>query len=90
MKNMACRPGCGACCIEISISSPVPGLPGGKPAGMRCPHLTAANLCALFGSPDRPPVCGALRPSIEMCGASTAEAAAYLAWLERETAPATT
>jgi len=84
---MNCRPGCGACCIEISISSPVPGLPGGKPAGMRCPHLTAQNRCALFGTPDRPPVCGALRPSREMCGTCFDEASAYLAWLERETAP---
>ncbi|MGI5837047.1 MAG: YkgJ family cysteine cluster protein, partial [Chloroflexota bacterium] len=24
---MKCRIGCGACCIAISISSPVPGMP---------------------------------------------------------------
>ncbi|MDP3170542.1 MAG: YkgJ family cysteine cluster protein, partial [Polaromonas sp.] len=24
---MNCRPGCGACCIAPSISSPIPGMP---------------------------------------------------------------
>ncbi len=42
----ACRAGCGACCIALSISSPIPGLPAGKPAGVRCPQLTADNRCA--------------------------------------------
>ena len=30
---MNCREGCGACCIAPSISSPIPGMPHGKPAG---------------------------------------------------------
>ena len=29
---LSCRPGCGACCIAPSISSPIPDLPQGKPA----------------------------------------------------------
>ncbi|MCF5019628.1 YkgJ family cysteine cluster protein, partial [Pseudomonas lactis] len=29
---MKCREGCGACCIAPSISSPLPGMPQGKPA----------------------------------------------------------
>ncbi|NYZ53719.1 YkgJ family cysteine cluster protein, partial [Escherichia coli] len=29
---MECRPGCGACCTAPSISSPIPGMPDGKPA----------------------------------------------------------
>ncbi|HNV09555.1 MAG TPA: YkgJ family cysteine cluster protein, partial [Dokdonella sp.] len=29
---MSCRSGCGACCIAPSISSPIPGMPNGKPA----------------------------------------------------------
>jgi hypothetical protein len=33
---IACRPGCAACCIAPSISSPIPGMPHGKPAGVRC------------------------------------------------------
>jgi Fe-S-cluster containining protein len=85
--TMDCRPGCGACCIALSISSPVPGMPGGKPAGVRCPQLTPAFLCAVHGTPDKPPVCNALRPSPEMCGADRAHAMEYLERLERETAP---
>jgi uncharacterized protein len=84
---MICRAGCGACCIALSISSPIPGMPGGKPAGVRCVQLDDDNLCRLFGSPDRPEVCNRLRPSAEMCGDSTEHALAYLAALERATAP---
>jgi Fe-S-cluster containining protein len=29
--KLACRPGCGACCIAPSIASPIPGMPQGKP-----------------------------------------------------------
>jgi Fe-S-cluster containining protein len=47
---MDCRPGCGACCIAPSISSPIPGMPVvdgiSKPAGVRCVQLDAANLNA--------------------------------------------
>jgi uncharacterized protein len=84
---MNCRPGCGACCIAPSISSPIPGMPGGKPAGVRCVQLTADNLCALFGDPRRPAVCASLRASVEMCGETREFALTYLAHLERATAP---
>ena len=84
---MECRAGCGACCIALSISSPIPGMPNGKPAGVRCVHLTDANLCAIYQRADRPAVCAALRPSREMCGDSTEHALAYLAELEQLTAP---
>jgi len=80
-----CRPGCGACCIAPSISSPIPGMPGGKPAGVRCVHLSEDYRCLLFSKPERPAVCNGLRPSAEMCGANRDEALAYLEWLERET-----
>ena len=83
----ACRPGCGACCIAPSISSPIPGMPHGKPAGVRCVQLTDANLCALFGKPERPRVCVALRPSAAMCGPDREHALAFLADLERRTRP---
>lgn len=82
-----CRPGCGACCIAPSITSPLPGLPGGKPAGVRCPHLTDALACALFGRPGRPAVCSSLRPSVEMCGEDRGHAMAWLGRLERATRP---
>lgn len=79
---MDCRPHCGACCIAPSISSPIPGMPDGKPAGVRCVQLTDDLRCALFGHPDRPAVCSSLRPSADMCGASREEAMELLATLE--------
>lgn len=84
---MECRAGCAACCIALSISSPIPGMPEGKPAGVRCVQLTADNRCKLFGSPERPEVCVRLRPSVEMCGNTREEALAYLTWLEEATRP---
>jgi Fe-S-cluster containining protein len=87
--SFACRPGCGACCIAPSITTPFPGMPHGKRAGERCVHLDDGNLCRLFGHPDRPPFCGALRPQPSMCGASDAEALTILTQLEAATAPRT-
>lgn len=84
---MDCRIGCGACCVALSISSPIPGMPHGKPAGVRCVQLTDDNRCRLFGQPDRPDVCNRLRPMEEMCGTSAEEALVYLTWLEAATAP---
>jgi Fe-S-cluster containining protein len=84
-KEQSCRLGCGACCIAPSISSAIPGMPEGKPAGVRCIQLTEDNLCKIFGSPLRPAVCLSLRPSMEMCGNTNEEALQYLADLERET-----
>ena len=84
---MECRVGCGACCIAPSISSPIPGMPRGKPAGVRCVQLTDDNRCALFGRPERPRVCVSLRPSAEMCGPSNRAALIYLTLLERATTP---
>ncbi|MCX7250042.1 MAG: YkgJ family cysteine cluster protein [Burkholderiales bacterium] len=82
-----CRPGCAACCIAPSISSPMPGLPNGKPAGMPCPHLDAEQRCRLFGQPERPAVCGSLPPSREMCGETREQAMIYLQRLEAATCP---
>lgn len=85
MKNIACRKGCGACCIAPSISSPLPGMPGGKPAGMRCPHLTPDNLCGLYESSERPHVCESFRASAEGCGKSPGEALEILSVMEKAT-----
>jgi len=84
---MECRVGCGACCIAPSISSPIPGMPEGKPANVRCVQLTPHNRCRLYGQPERPEVCVRLRPEEEMCGCNAEEALAYLAELERLTRP---
>jgi hypothetical protein len=83
--GMYCRPNCGACCIAPSISSPIPGMPHGKPAGIPCVQLLPDFRCALFGSPERPAVCVSLRPAEEMCGTSREYALAYLRGLEQET-----
>ncbi|NMC42133.1 MAG: YkgJ family cysteine cluster protein [Bacteroidales bacterium] len=80
---MECRPGCGACCIAISISSPIPGMPEGKPAGVRCIHLTEDYLCALFGSDLRPKVCADFMPEPAICGSSREEAIRIMEELER-------
>jgi Fe-S-cluster containining protein len=79
--------GCGACCTAPSITSPIPGMPHGKPAGVRCVNLDEANRCGIFGRPDRPAFCAGLQPSAEMCGDSRQHALHWLASLERLTAP---
>ncbi len=84
---MECRAGCGACCIAPSISSPIPGMPDGKPAGVRCVQLDEANRCKLFGDPRRPAVCVGLQPGREMCGETREQALVYLERLERATRP---
>ena len=81
-----CRPGCGACCTAPSITSPIPGMPNGKPAGVRCVQLDDQDGCRIFGQPDRPRVCGSLPPSREMCGDTREQAMFFLAELERLTA----
>ena len=40
---------CGACCVAPDIAAL------DKPLGVRCPHLTAENLCAVYE--DRPQIC---------------------------------
>lgn len=84
---MECRVGCGACCIAPSINSPFPGMPQGKPAGVRCVQLTGDNRCRLFGLPERPAFCSGLQPDAEMCGTNAAEALVWLTQLERLTKP---
>jgi Fe-S-cluster containining protein len=84
---MQCRIGCGACCIAPSISSPIPGMPDGKPAGVRCVQLDDDNRCKLFGHPERPEICVRLRPSLAMCGNDRDEAMAALTHLEIATQP---
>ncbi|MEJ7930259.1 YkgJ family cysteine cluster protein [Ramlibacter sp. AN1015] len=84
---MQCRPSCGACCIAPSITSPIPGMEGGKPAGVPCVQLDEALGCRLFGRPERPAVCSGLQPSAVMCGCGRGHALRWLARLETLTAP---
>ncbi|MGJ8513526.1 YkgJ family cysteine cluster protein [Carnimonas bestiolae] len=80
-----CRAGCGACCIAPSISSPIPGMPQGKPAGVRCIQLDDNNLCMLFGKPERPEVCLAFDYDAELCGDHRDSALLNIRWLEQST-----
>lgn len=84
---MDCRPRCGACCTSPSISTPIPGMPHGKPAGTRCVQLDDQERCRLFGRPERPEVCTSLQPSADMCGDSREAAMAWLTRLEKQTRP---
>lgn len=84
---MNCRERCGACCTAPSISSPIPGMPDGKPAGVRCVQLDDEDRCRLFGNPLRPAVCTSLKPSLDMCGDNREHALIQLSWLEVQTRP---
>ena len=82
---MQCRVGCGACCIAPSISSAIPGMPDGKPAGVRCSHLSDDHRCNLFGMPDRPKVCIDFAADHTVCGDTTEQALRLLDDMEQLT-----
>lgn len=82
---MECRIGCGACCIALSISSPIPGMPNGKPAGVRCIQLSEDNRCRIYHDPRRPQACEQFKPSPDLCGSSQAEALRAISDLEADT-----
>lgn len=82
-----CIQGCGACCIAPAISSAIPGMPDGKPAGVRCVQLDASNACQLFSLSSRPLVCESFKPQAEMCANGPEQAMRWLNDLERCTLP---
>lgn len=84
---MQCRPGCGACCIAPSITSPLPGMPQGKPAGVPCVQLDEQMRCRVFGQASRPGFCASLQPAADMCADSREGALHWLTRLEQQTAP---
>jgi hypothetical protein len=45
---------CGACCVAPDIAAL------DKPLGLRCPHLTADNLCSVYD--NRPRICRDYQP----------------------------
>ncbi|MEH6451925.1 MAG: YkgJ family cysteine cluster protein [Psychromonas sp.] len=79
---MECRLGCGACCIAPSISSSIPGMEAGKPAGIRCIQLNELNLCKLFGKAERPQVCSDFKPCPDLCATSNQQALINITELE--------
>jgi len=79
---MKCRENCGACCIAPSISSPIPGMPVGKPAGMPCIHLSADYRCQIYDHPAKPAVCNNFQPDPDICGSTREEAMILIGALE--------
>jgi Fe-S-cluster containining protein len=71
---MDCRKNCGACCIALSISTPIPGIAGGKPVGVRCLHLLNNYQCAIYDDISKPQVCTDFKAEPEFCGSSQEEA----------------
>lgn len=87
MKIKECRPLCAACCIAPSITSPIPGMPDGKPAGVPCIQLMPDLRCGIFGQTERPACCSGLQASQEMCGDTREHALFWLQTLEQATTP---
>jgi Fe-S-cluster containining protein len=82
---MDCRKNCGACCIAPSISSPIPGMPDGKPAGVKCIHLGEDYSCGIYE--QRPGVCVDFQAEEMVCGNNRQEALTILSWLESASDP---
>jgi Fe-S-cluster containining protein len=85
VRKSECRMDCAACCIAPSMSSPLPGMPNGKPAGVRCVQLTVDLRCRIYGKPERPAVCVSFAPMPEHCGSNREDALRILGELERQT-----
>jgi len=84
---MNCRPNCGACCIAMSISSSIPDMENGKPAGVTCVQLSLDNMsCKLYGKAERPQVCVSFPATLDVCGNNRDEALALITRLEELTA----
>ncbi len=60
-------------------------MPDGKPAGVRCAHLTGENICGIYLAPERPEVCRSYQATEEFCGRSASEAIDRIAGLEAKT-----
>jgi len=77
---------CGACCEAPSITSFIPGMPNGKPAGVRCINLSDDNLCLIFGNDERPELCDTFKATLDVCGSKRSEALYLITDLEIQTA----
>jgi len=80
---MNCRENCGACCVALSISSPLPGMAAGKPAGERCIHLKDDLRCAIYNTAGKPKVCSDFNAEPEFCGSTQTEAMKILSSLSK-------
>ena len=80
-----CRPGCGACCFFMSISSPLPGHPEGKPSGVACTNLSASWTCKLYDTDQMPEICRKFKGNKELCGINFEQAKTNIIELEKQT-----
>lgn len=85
---MNCHEACGACCIAPHISSPLPNMPNGKPAGVRCINLDEQNRCTVYD--QRPSVCRNFTADRDTCGSNFEEALVLISELESATTTTTT
>lgn len=65
-----------------SISSPIPGMPKGKAAGVPCIHLSDDYSRKIFNHPERPDVCAGFMPEQFFCGVNRIQALEILSSLE--------
>ena len=68
--------------LQVTTSSPIPGMENGKPAGVRCIQLDDKKSCLLFGSLERPALCGQFQAEPAVCGNSREQALSLLTDLE--------
>jgi len=88
MPIMKCRSGCGVCCIEPSITQPIPGLPSGKAAGELCVNLDPEDFtCRIWGQADYPDFCRGFQPEAWICGDNREQALEIIRFLEADTRP---
>lgn len=86
--SLQCRPQCGACCIAPSIVNPIPGMPEGKPAGVKCVNLDPHSLrCRIWNTPEYPEVCKSFAPCPSVCGDNRQDALDIITDLEGLTLP---
>lgn len=78
---MECRKNCGVCCIVPNLTSPIPGMPHGKPANTPCIHLNEDYSCGIYNHPDRPKACDAFKAEEQFCGKNREEAIKILSSL---------
>ena len=84
---MNCRERGGACCIAPGIHTTYFGMPAGKPAGVRCVHLSTELRCVIFADPRRPAACSAFAADRQFCGDTAEQALQILSQLEQDTRP---
>ncbi|HOW81369.1 MAG TPA: YkgJ family cysteine cluster protein [Spirochaetota bacterium] len=81
-RHSTCRK-CGACCEAPSISTHLPGMPNGKPAGVPCIHRGPDMRCMIYDR--RPAVCRNYSPTPDLCGDTYDSAMRLIGNLERLT-----